>query len=254
MQKVIKPKTKARAPIGAKHFIALMQAGEPEWSLFAVRAPAKSVAKALAAFRKPWRWVRNAELKPKKPMEPVAPLIAIVEVLGNPWTLVFRSLYRLSADEIIGVPQEAKALSIQLETKVITFFSEDTSNATSYQILFCGRLIETAEWLEGGEFTKFHSSERLPTKLKTVDVSFADQVFREYGVYIPACYPHSRGESCWLAVDKRSLASVKRADLMEFRPLAGRKALHKFLAREGFEDHSTWQPTRDWPKHSRPGS
>jgi hypothetical protein len=254
MPTIVRPKRKVSSLLGAKHFTDLMLSGEPEWSLLAVRAPAKKVAQALAKLRKPWRWVRNAEVKPKKDMEPVANLVAIVEVARNPWTIIFRSLYRLSADELIGVPQEAKALSIELQTKVITFFSEDTSNATSYQISFCGALIETAEWSEGGEFTKFHSSERMPPKLETVDVSFADQVFREYGVYIPACYPHSRGENCWLAVDRRSSAAVKRADLMEFRPLAGRKALQKFLAREGFEDHNTWQPTRDWPKHSRPGS
>src|SRR6266478_4340406 len=57
----------------------------PEWSLFAVKAPADAVARALADFRKPMRFERRVPLKPAKKFEQIARLTAVLRIKYNPW-------------------------------------------------------------------------------------------------------------------------------------------------------------------------
>jgi hypothetical protein len=51
--------------------------------------------------------------------------------------------------------------------------------------------------------------------LDKVTDDFVDELFRQEGIYVPACYPMVEDEDTWLAVQKASTDAVERADLIE---------------------------------------
>ena len=192
----------------------------PEWSLFAVKAPADAVAKALADFRKALRFERSVSLKQSKKFEQVAPLTAVVGIKANPWAVVLRSIGVVSAQELEGVPEEAKTISAELKTRAATFLFEDTSNAMGYALYERGRVLEEAEWECGGAMTSFTSTLRQRPEGRRFNADFADQLFRGEGIYIPACYPRLEGGRVWLSVQKSSAGLIDRAHLLELGKIA----------------------------------
>jgi hypothetical protein len=212
----VKPATTSLpSELGVKDFASMK--GHPEWSLFAVKAPAAAVTRALADFLSASRVERQVSLKPAKAFEQVLPLTAVVRTKKNPWTVVLRSIFSVSAEELESVPKEARALSSKFKTRSITFFLEDTSSAMSYAIYDRGRLLEEAEW--DGMMLAFKSTLREKPTEKRFTLEFADQVFQQQGVYVPACYPCSRNGRISLSVQKVSSGRIETADLLEFGKL-----------------------------------
>lgn len=202
--------------LGINHFLEFMYGGEPEWSLFAIKAPIDDVSNAFAEFR---HAKSKATDVPRKTTggdgDELAHLVAVIKLKDNPWTVVYRSLLWVDMTHLEGVPQEAKELSARLKTRAITFFGEDTSCAMAYEIFEDGKSLENAEWESGSEFSQFKSTLRKKPELDEVGDEFADEVFREQGIYLPSCYPKSDGEKKWLAVDTVSAGTIERADLIE---------------------------------------
>jgi hypothetical protein len=209
----------SRPRLGIKDFMR-MQEGHPEWSLFAVKASATTVANTLAELRNPCRLHRRVPLAASERSDPVARLTAVLRIKENPWTVVLRSVFDVSAEELEGVPKEAKAISSKLKTKVVTFLFEDTSGAMAYAFYDRGRLIEEAEWECDGAMTSFRSSLRKQPEGSRFTSDFADEVFRDEGIYIPACYPRADDGDVWLAIQKPSANSVECADLLELGKIA----------------------------------
>ena len=201
--------------LGITHFLKFMYDGQPEWSLFAVKASIDDVSEMFVQFRKAKNITINVLLKPAGEYDDLSNAIAIVKVKNNPWTIVFRSLLTVDSAELENVPVETKELSIRLKTRAITFIGEDTSGAMGFEIYKNGKLLEKAEWESGGEFFSFESTLRERPELEEVGDEFADQVFRKEGIYLPACYPKSDGGKSWLAVEKNSENVIERADLVE---------------------------------------
>jgi len=214
-----KPASQSPGPaLGIKDFTRIDV--HPEWSLFAVKAPSDAVARALADFRKPLRFERRVLLKPAKKFEQIARLTAVVRIKANPWAVVLRSVGDVSAQELEGVPEEAKTISAKLKTRAATFLSEDTSNAMGYALYERGRLLEAAEWACGGGMSSFTSTLRQRPKGRRFTEDFADQLFRGEGIYIPACYARLEGGRVWLSVQKPSVGLIERADLLELGKIA----------------------------------
>lgn len=214
-----KPASQSPGPsLGVKDFARMRV--HPEWSLFAVKAPADAVARALADLRRPLRFERRVPLKPAKKFEQIARLTAVVGVKTNPWAVVLRSVGDVSAQELEGVPEEAKTISAKLKTRAATFLFEDTSNAMAYALYERGRLLEAAEWECGGEMSSFTSTLRQQPEGRRFSEDLADQLFRGEGVYIPACYPRLEGGCVWLSVQKPSAGLIDRADLLELGKIA----------------------------------
>jgi hypothetical protein len=193
MKKVSKDKG---TTVGIKHFLEFMFGGQPEWSLFAVRAPIQDVSSAFSKYRKAKATFSDVVQEPAGTEgDELAPLVAIVQVRDSPWTVVFRSLLWLRSSHLEEVPKEAKELSARLKTRTITFFGEDTSSAMGYEIFEDGKSVAKEEW-EGGD-------------------EEADAVFTKQGIYLPSCYPKAEGKKKWLAVDKKSADMIERADLVD---------------------------------------
>ncbi|MDB6124718.1 MAG: hypothetical protein JWQ71_3711 [Pedosphaera sp.] len=203
------------AHIGITHFLEFMYDGEPEWSLFAVKAPIEEVSAAFAEFRNAESSFTDVPRVAAGSDDDLEQFVAVVQIKNNPWTVVFRSLLWVDESHLEDVPQEARELSARLKTKAVTFFAEDTSGAMSYEIFENGKSLESAEWESGGEFFSFKSTLRKKPDLEEVGDEFADEVFREQGIYLPSCYPMSDGEKHWLAVDEVSASAIVRADLIE---------------------------------------
>jgi len=228
-----KPARQPSGPaLGIKDFTTMDV--HPEWSLFAVKAPADAVARALADFRKPLRFQRSVSLKPSKKFEHLARLTAVVRIKANPWAVVLRSIGVVSAQELEGVPEEAKTISAKLKTRAATLILEDTSNAMGYTLYERGRLLEQAEWECGGAMSSFTSTLRQRPEGRRFNQDFADQLFRAEGIYIPACYPCQEGGRVWLSVQKCSARLIDRADLLELGNIATphhNRVYHRLLAK-----------------------
>ena len=200
---------------GAAHFLKFIYDGEAEWALLAVQAPLKPVADAFMKQAKAKKRDRDVPLKPAGAgHDEVAPLVAVVQMWDNPWTIIFRSLFQVDEAGLGGVVEAAKLLSKQLKTRGIAFVGEDTSGALGYDLFEKGRLLERAVWEEGADFSIFESTSRKRPDLDTVDNRFADEVFRQQGIYLPACYPVTKGKRSWLAIEKASAGAIQRADLI----------------------------------------
>ena len=74
-------------------------------------------------------------------------------------------------------------------------------------------MVESAEWTEGGGFDSFKSTQREEPEVDEVDDKFLDAFFSGHGIYLPACYPKSKGKAPWLAVMENSAGKIDRADL-----------------------------------------
>jgi hypothetical protein len=217
--------------LGVKDFGKLMYAGQPEWSLLTVRAPLGEVAEAFVNICGISMWKAEVPLKPAKKGEPLTRFTAVVQLKGNPWTVILRSLFEAAIEEVSAVDQEARTISSKLKTKAISFISEGTSNAMGYSLYDQGQAAEVAQWNDGGDFISFSSKRRKVPDLESVTIEFSDDVFREHGVYIPACYPRSEGGRFWLAVCKPSIGAIERADLIQIGERPGPKPGQEVLAR-----------------------
>jgi hypothetical protein len=201
--------------LGITHFMQLVYDGQPEWSLFAIRAPIKVVSREFVAYRKAKLSIVNVALKSAGSEDEIAHFTTIVRVRDNPWTLVFRSLHWIDSSLLEAVPKEAKKLSARLKTRAVTFIAEDTSSTTAYEIVENGKSLEQAEWEGGNGFSSFKSTLRKKPTLDATGDEFADAVFRQQGIYLPACYPRSEGGKTWLAIQPASASVVECADLIE---------------------------------------
>jgi hypothetical protein len=208
-------KVKQSDHLGVRDFLEFINEGQPEWSLFAVEAPAEEVSEEWVDFRGAKSVSRDVPRKVAGEFDDVAPLIAVVQVKDNPWAIVFRSLLYLDEAQLEAVVDEAKEFSARLHTRTITFIGEDTSGANSYDFFEKGKLLEEAQWEVGGEFFKFKSTLRKRPEVEKVTDEFVNGFFREQGIYVPACYPMAENEDVWLAVEKSSMDAVERADLIE---------------------------------------
>ena len=210
-----KAQSKPAEESGARHFLEFMYDGQPEWALFAVKAPAEEVSEEWVDFRGAKAVHRAVPIKAGGEYDEIANAVAIVQVKNNPWTIVYRSILYVDEAHVEPTIEEAKEFSARLNTRAMSFIGEDTSGANSFSLFEKGKVIEEAEWEVGGQFFKFKSTRRKRPDLEKVTDEFIDGIFREEGIYVPACYPLGEEEDMWLAVQKSSMELVERADLIE---------------------------------------
>src|SRR5215472_9992164 len=140
----MKEKTKSHGSerLGVADFLKFMHEGQPEWSLLAVKAPIEEVSEEFADFHGATTVSKDVARKPGADYDDVEPLVAVVQVKGNPWTIIFRSLLYVDESHLEGVAEDAKELSGRLATGAVTFIGEDTSGANAFKHFEKGKLIE----------------------------------------------------------------------------------------------------------------
>ncbi len=206
---------KDSARLGVADFLNFVYDSQPEWTLLAVQAPLEQAAAAFADLRKTDRWIHDVPIREAADVDDVDSSLAFaVQIRDNPWTVIVRELFYVTEAGLKEIIQDAKALSAKFKTKAIAFSGEDTSGAMEYDLFESGKLLERAQWEEGGEFYVFKSTLREQPALEEVGQEFADEVFREQGIYVPACYPKSEEEDAWICVEKVSANAIERADVI----------------------------------------
>jgi ankyrin repeat protein len=187
-------KTAAKKVLGAAHFLEFIYDGEAEWSLLAVKADIEPVTEAFTKLCKAEKCERDVEVKKAASGDELAPLIAVVKLKDNPWTVIYWSLFHVDEAALNGITESAKELSARLTTKSITFASQDTSGAIASGQFENGKDVESRDFDDDDEATNSY--------------------FAELGIYLPACYPKTKGKRSWLAAEKSSAAVIERADLI----------------------------------------
>ncbi|MFN6570449.1 hypothetical protein [Dendronalium sp. ChiSLP03b] len=239
--------------LGVVDFLKFIYNGHPEYSLIAVKAPIEETVKAFIELSQAQKirermdyktfrmkeiniasreihWEQNLPLRSSEEYEELEWAIPFVQVRGNEWTVILRSLFNLTGDEIQDVRREAKELSARFETKAITLMEEDTSVAIEYEFFNNG---ERWERFVNADDTHFESKFRekpdinfdwCPEDDEDYDsdqeydvnteprVQFVNTFFTELGIYLPACYPVTDNGKPTLAVEKRSENTIERAD------------------------------------------
>lgn len=252
--------------LGVLDFLNMIDAGHPEYSLIAVKAPIEQVVPAFIEFceaqqTKPRmdyktfrnkelqitdrkiRWEQNITIQPRdlnndeernETDDSFEWGISFLQVNNSEWTVILRSLFYLHEAEINDVPREATALSAQLQTQAITLIEEDTSAAMGYRLYEHG---EELEGFEAGDWIHFKSSLReRPAIFFDLDdeedyygaeqnrqyacsaapefnrEQFVDELYRELGIYLPACYPLNLNGKPAIQVEPESADTIARAD------------------------------------------
>jgi hypothetical protein len=206
--------------LGIRHF--LYSIGNPEWALLAIKAPIEKTAESFSEFREVNQWSKNI---PKQQLEGddsirTYDFATFIEIIDNEWTIVIRSF-----DNCLGnrTFEEAKFLSESLDTLALCCLEEDTSLAMAFGLYDSG---EEVERLDGDLDNIYSVSERLNTKLYneciekaennegdiTALYEFFDDIFRDLGIYVPACFP-SEDMSC-LKIHGVSFGVINRVDIM----------------------------------------
>ena len=191
------PKRAAAKPSssGAADFLKFISDGEPDCALFAIKATIEATTQALAAFLKSTNVKRSVPVKPMaEEMDELAKAIAIVSIASNPWVVVFLSLFYADEENISRATEAARSLSGRLNAPAIVYASEGTS--------------EEAIILE------FENGNPVDHDPRMVDEQETAKILTDRGIYLPACYPKSKGHRYWLAIDKASAPRLARADLI----------------------------------------
>ena len=206
---------KGQARFGVRDFLEMVHYTEPEFSVLAVKAPVGKAAKAFAELRHANAWMQNVERRAPAGVRDVnSSLTAVVNIKRNPWTIFFRSLFRLGKDDYQSVDEEAMELSIRLKTKAIAFIRDESAQAVGYHFYEQGKLSEQAQWIEDSSVCWFKSRFRRQPQEDETGEDFIDKVFRQQGIYLPACYPQYKKRNAWLCVEKVSARTIQRADIL----------------------------------------
>lgn len=211
-----KEKPEGTQSAGVGDFLKMVYDGQPEWAIMAVRAPVDEVSEDFADYVGSATVLRDVPRKPGQNYDDVDEKVAVVQPSGSAWTIIFRSVMYIDEDMIETVAEEAREMSARLNTQALSFIGEDTSGGNGYKLFEKGKLMEDIEWEDGGTFFKWKSSVRKRPQLEQVDDKFIDEIFREHGIYVPACYAMADETNSWLAGEKASLDAIERADLIEF--------------------------------------
>ncbi|MEM8718949.1 MAG: hypothetical protein AAGE84_06525 [Cyanobacteria bacterium P01_G01_bin.39] len=245
--------------LGAIDFISMIYEGHPEYSLIAVKASLDETIQefintsqsrktrqrfdyrsmktndvpvaSLKIQRKGSSFIRDMDEEDR-----LANIIPFVKIQGSEWTVILRSIFYAS-DELWDIPEETKALSEKLDTKVIYLEEEDTSGAIGYELFEKGNSLERFEEACDDDFY-FESQLRDKPDIKFNDwdeedddeeydpdaeydcsqeprVQFVDAFFQDLGIYLPACYPVEDEGKLGLAVDESSQGIIAEVSFLE---------------------------------------
>jgi hypothetical protein len=222
--------------------------GNYEWSMCAVKAPLEAVIDKLIHLQSIQRWQSlklqilktNVEKRTSHTNGQVGGGIPVVEVNGwvcIPWTACwymediagFQSIIGLedkyiTAQDIKTIP---KAIADGLQSRVVTFFAEDTDGLIGYQIFGNGESLEHFVHTPGGRLFWQSQLREAPTEdlddddyeegeprqLSSAE-KFVDARFQELGIYIPDCYAVCREGDVWLE-GNHSLPMIGKAIVLE---------------------------------------
>ncbi len=176
--------------LGVIDFINLIYNGHPEYSLIAVKAPLEKTIQAyitisqnrktrerfdfksmrmndLPVTNLAFNLTENIPVRESKKGDMISRHLAFLSINGTEWTVILRSLF-IAKDELYDVPVEIKALSIELQTKVIYLIEEDTSSAIGYELFENGEQLEYFEEACNDDFS-FESKLREKPDIKFHD-------------------------------------------------------------------------------------
>lgn len=174
----------------ASDFLKLVTTGQGAWALLAVKAPFDAVSDAYFKFAKAKDVQKKVPIRPAGDGEEVPPVAVLVKVKDSEWTIILRTIFYVRLPDLKHVTNAAKALSKSLNTRAIAWVgTEETDN---------GR----CELFDNGQ------------KTATANNATSIALLTKENLRVPACYPARDGEKSWLAVEKSSLATVERADLI----------------------------------------
>lgn len=164
--------------------------------------------------------------------------IPFIEVVGSEWTIILRSVFDLD-DEMYDVVPEAVGLSGELNTETVVFMEQNESDSISYSLFKDGKFMEK---LEVADEMYFESKLRTKDDVKfyrefekelendyyyddededdynvheEVEMKMFSEIFKDLGIYLPACYATIRDGSLVLGVESPSEGAVVRAHLIE---------------------------------------
>ena len=174
----------------ASDFLKLVYTGEAEWALLAVKAPFDAVSDAYFKFAKAKDRQKKVTIRPAGDAEEVPPVTAVVKVKDSEWTIILRTIFHVRLPDMKHATSAAKELSKALQTRAMSWVgTEETDN---------------------GRCELFENGQRIAAANNARSIA----LLTKENLRVPPCYPARGGDKTWLAVEKSSVATVERADLI----------------------------------------
>ncbi len=173
--------------LGMKDFQNWMYQGQPDYAVFAVKAPIEQVGQMLVDRSHGKEWQKQVQSNQK--IRAVFPndtsdWIPMLQPTANQWTVVY-----WSCGKWVDTSNICRDCSSSLQTRVISLGEEDTSGAMGYEIYengqdieraeFCKELIFDSKMREEPEFCNFEEEE------PDVMNQFFQETFIQEGIYLP---------------------------------------------------------------------
>jgi len=174
----------------ASDFLKLVNTGEAEWALLALKAQFDAVSDAYFKFSKSKTRHQNVPLRPAADAEEIPPFAAVVKVKDSPWTLILCTIFYIRASHIKHIAAAAKELSESLKTHALTYSGTEETDYGNCELFDNGKSASKA-------------AGKKSIALLTKEI-----------VVLPAFYPARKGDNQWLSIEKSSINMVERADLV----------------------------------------
>src|SRR5438270_6904686 len=101
-----KSEVKPSEQVGVRHFLEFMYDGQPEWSLFAVKAPAEEVSEEWVDFRGAKAVHRDVTIKAGGEADVASSVVAIAQVRNSAWAVIYRSILYVDEAHLDAVAEE----------------------------------------------------------------------------------------------------------------------------------------------------
>jgi hypothetical protein len=195
---------------GCAEFRDALYSGQPEWAVACIEAPCAAVADAFAKLHPSAK--RHAATA-NRALEAGLPVIMILQLKGQPWTILVRTIGWLQMEDLKQLPEDAKKLSAALQTRALTYMAEDTSSAEAYELFKDGKSIESA--CQADEF-EFKSTWR---KKPEFGDDFPEPTFTDLGIYLPEMWMDNDGYyTISVILGGIKAEAVERLDCFEMKP------------------------------------
>jgi len=175
----------------ASDFLELVNTGEAEWAMLAVKAPFEAVSDAYFNFSKSKSRRQDVPRRAAQNDEEIPHVAAVVKVRQSPWTIVLSTIFYIRAADLEHVTAAAREISNSLNTRAVAYAGTEESDYGECELFESGKSIAKASGKK------------------------AIALLTEENIVIPACYPAQDKGNMWLAVEKSSTDRVERADLIE---------------------------------------
>lgn len=235
--------------VGVHDFLEMTSEFHPQWSVFAVEAPIEVVEEALSKFQhaRPketavpfYLQTKAGDLHDKLQGRDFAYVVPVIQIANSSWVVVYWEVFFGG----ISACDWAESVSARLSTRCAALYHADTAAVLCYDLFDKGEKLESAQccpqdgegissWksklrskpeldfledvdedFEGDDEAYEAEEERISLHNDSLWKNYINEIFSDWGIYLPAFYPINQLDGVRIEVEVSSENTIERIDLM----------------------------------------